>query len=210
MLKNTGNIIKEHIRNNRFFYLSLFIFYIAGIILGAASVNDLDYQQKDEMVTFFNGFIKLLDGNNLSQLNLFKVSLIDNLKLIFLFWVLGFTIIGFPMYYVAIGMRGFSTGFSSGIIMGVLGTKGILISTICFVPKEIILVPCLAAMGVNGIKLSWNMLKTWLKKSGSKGGEFREKFTPYSITAVFFTFISIIATLIEAFVSSGLLKFLHV
>lgn len=208
MLKKTSNIVKEHIKKNKFLYLSLFLFYIAGIFLGAASVNDLDYQQKDEMVTFFNGFIKLLDADNLSQLNLFKMSLIDNIKLVILFWILGFTVIGFPMYYVVIGMRGFSTGFSSGIIMGVLGTKGILISAICFVPKEAILVPCLIAMGVNGIKLSANLLKTWFAKSGLKDEKVKH-FMPYNFAAAFFSLFILAATLVEAFICSGVLNLMN-
>lgn len=210
MLKKTGNVIKDHIKNNKIMYLSLFLFYILGIILGAASVNDLDFQQKDEMVTFFNGFLKLLDNDNFSQLNLFKTSLLDNLKLVALFWLLGLTVIGVPMYYIAIGMRGFSTGFSSGIIMGVLGTKGVLISSICFVPKEIILVPCLIALGVNGIKLSGNFFKNWLKKNGLQDTGIKQKILPYSFVAAFFSFFILLATLVEAFLSSGALKLIKI
>ncbi|MDF2985594.1 MAG: stage sporulation protein [Eubacterium sp.] len=209
VIKKIGNVIKDHIKENKFTYLSLFLFYIVGIILGAASVNDLDYQQKDEMVTFFNGFLKLLETNDFSRITLFQMSLLDNLKIIVLFWLLGFTVVGFPMYYIVIGMRGFSTGFSSGIIMGVLGTKGIIISTLCFVPKEIIMVPCIIALGVNGIKLSRNILKSWLKRSSLKTGGVKQKIMPYSFVAGFFSTFILFATIIEAFISSGALKLLN-
>ncbi len=210
MLKNTGKVIKDYIKNNKIMYFSLFLFYMVGIVLGAASVNDLDFQQKDEMVTFFNGFLKLLDNDNFSQINLFKTSLLDNLKLVGLFWLLGLTVIGVPMYYVIIGMRGFSTGFSSGIIMGVLGTKGILISSICFVPKEIILVPCLLALGVNGMKLSGSFFKTWLKKDGFQDMGVKQKIMPYNFVAAFFSFFILLATLVETFLSSGALKLIKI
>ncbi|OPX43641.1 stage II sporulation protein M [Ruminiclostridium hungatei] len=209
MFKKTGNVVKEHIKNNKFLYLSLFLFYIIGICLGAASVNDLDFQQKGEMVTFFNGFVKLLDTNDFDKLDLLKITLLDNTKLILLFWVLGFTVVGFPVYYAVLGMRGFSTGFGSGIIMGMLGTKGILISTICFVPKEIILVPCLVALGVNGIKLSGAVFKTWLKRSGSGYDGIKQKIGPYNFVAAFFSFFILLTTLIETFISSGALKLLN-
>lgn len=210
MIKKIGNIIKEHIKGNWILYISLFFFYIIGICIGAASVKDLDYQQKDEIVTFFNGFTKLLETNNFSQFNLLKITLIDNIKLIVLFWLLGFTVIGFPMYYVIIGMRGFSTGFSSGIIMGVLGTKGIYISAVCFVPKEAVLVPCLIALGINGIKLSGNILRSWLKKSTPGDSRFKQRFLPYSFVAAFFSFFILLATFIEAFISSGALKLINI
>lgn len=210
MLKKIGSLVRDHIRDNKFTYLTLFLFYITGICLGALSVNDLDYQQKDEVVTFFNGFIKLLDTSNFSQTALFKMSFIDNVKLILLFWLLGFTVIGFPMYYVIIGMRGFSTGFSSGIIMAVMGTKGIFISSICFVPKELILVPCLIALGVNGIKLSGGLFRTILKKQGTKEVEVKQRIFPYSFVAAFFSVFILISSLIEAFISAGALKILNI
>ncbi len=209
MLQKTGKVITDHIRDNKFTYLSLFIFYIIGICLGAASVNDLDYQQKGEMANFFNGFLKLLDNSNLNQISLFKTSLLDNFKIIVLFWVLGFTVIGFPMYYVVIGMKGFSTGFSSGIIMGVLGAKGVLISTACFLPKEIIVIPCFIAIGVNGIKLSRSILITLVKKSAARDSGLKQRILPYSFVAGFFSLFILFATILEAFISSGALRLLN-
>lgn len=209
MIQKIGKVITDHIRDNKFTYLSLFIFYIIGIFLGATSVNDLDYQQKDEMANFFNGFIKLLDTSSLNQISLFKTSLLDNFKIIALFWFLGFTVIGFPVYYVVIGMRGFSTGFSSGIIMGLLGTKGVLISVSCFLPKEIIVIPCLMAIGVNGIKLSRSILAGRLKKSMVKEAGLKQRILPYSFVAGFFSLFILLATILEAFISSGALKLLN-
>lgn len=208
MFKKIGSIIRDHLRDNKFTYLTLFLFYVIGVCLGALSVNDLDYQQKDEVVTFFNGFIKLLDTGNFSQAALFKMSFVDNIKLILLFWLLGFTVIGFPMYYVIIGMRGFSTGFSSGIIMAVMGTRGIFISSICFIPKELILVPCLIALGVNGIKLSVGLLKIIFKKQGAKEVEVKQRILPYCFVAAFFSVFIFFSSLFEAFISAGALKLL--
>ncbi len=208
MIQKIANVIKDHIKDNKFTYLSLFLFYILGIVLGAMSVNDMDYQQKDEMANFFSGFLKLLDNSNVNQITIFKMSLLDNLKIIVIFWLMGFTIIGFPLYYIAIGMRGFSTGFSSGIIMGVLGTKGIIISSVYFLPKEIIAVPCLIALAVNGIKLSKSMIRGWLKKTVSKEAGIKQKIVPYSFVTGFFSVFIFIAILFEAFISAGALMIL--
>lgn len=208
LIQKIVKVFKDHIRSNKYTYLSLFVFYIIGIVLGAVAVNDLDYNQKDEMSKYFNGFLKLLNSSEVNEISLFKISLLDNLKIIALFWLLGFTVIGFPVYYIVIGMRGFSTGFSSGIIMGVLGNKGIIISTICFLPKEIIVIPCLIAIGVNGIKLSRGIIKNLLKKSVKKEDSIRQRIGPYSFVTVFFSLFILVATIFEAFISSGALKIL--
>lgn len=209
MIQKIIDIITNHIRDNKFTYFSLLIFYIIGIVLGSTSVNDLDFQQKNDITKYFNVFLKLLNGNKVNQISLFKISILDNLKIIALFWLLGFTVVGVPIYYVVIGMRGFTTGFSSGIIMGVLGTKGIIISIICFLPKEIIVIPCLIALGVNGIKLSRGILKKWLKKSELKEIGVKKRMVPYSFVTVFFSFFILIAIIIEAFISTGALKILN-
>lgn len=209
MLQKITNVITNHIRDNKYTYLSLLIFYIIGIVLGAISVNDLDFQQKNDITKYFNVFLKLLNSNEVNQISLFKISLLDNLKLIALFWILGFIVVGIPIYYVVLGMRGFITGFSSGIIMGVLGTKGLVISTICFLPKEIIIIPCLIALGVNGIKLSRTILKNWLKKSIIKENEIKQRVGPYSFVTAFFSFFILLAIVIEAFISTSALRILN-
>ncbi len=208
VIQKIGNVIKDHVKNNKYTYLSLFIFYIVGIVLGAFAVNDLNFQQKGEMSNYFNAFLKLLNNSEVNELSLFKISILDNIKIIVLFWILGFTVIGFPVYYIVIGIRGFTTGFSSGVIMGVLGTKGIIISTICFLPKEILVIPCLIALGVNGIKLSKGILKNWLKKPLTNDNRVKQKIGPYSFVTVFFSLFIILATIFEVFISSGTLKIL--
>jgi len=208
MLQKIEKVIKDHIKDNKYTYLSLFLFYIIGISLGAIAVNDLDFQQKDEMTKYFNGFLKLLNSSEVNKISLFKLSLLDNFKIIALFWILGFTVIGIPIYYIIIGMRGFTTGFSSGIIMGVLGTKGILISIICFLPKEIIVIPCLIALGVNGIKLSRGILKNWFRKSMKNENGVKQRICPYSFVTVFFSLFIFFATIFEVFISSTALNIL--
>ncbi|PYG87597.1 stage II sporulation protein M [Ruminiclostridium sufflavum DSM 19573] len=207
--KNFGYIIKNHLKSNKHTYIGLFLFYIIGVILGAFAVNDLDFQQKDDMTKYLNGFLKILNSDEINRISLFKISLSDNFKLLVLFWGLGFTVIGIPVYYLIIGMRGFTTGFSSGVIMGVLGTKGIFISAFCFLPKEIIVIPCLIALGVNGIKLSRGILKSWLKKSIKDENGVMQKIGPYSFVTVFFSIFLFLATIFETYISSGTLFFLN-
>jgi stage II sporulation protein M len=176
--------------------------------LGSFAVNDLDLQQKDDMTKYLNGFLKLLNSNEVNRMSLFKMSLIDNFKIIAVFWILGFTVIGIPIYYIIIGMKGFTTGFSSGVIMGVLGVKGIMVSTICFLPKEIIIIPCIIALGVNGIKLSRAIFRAWMKKTNKDENVIAQKIGPYSFLTIFFSIFLFFAALFDAYISSGTLNIL--
>lgn len=208
MFQNTITSAKYHIKSNKYTYLSLFLFYIIGIVAGSMAVNQLDYQQRGEMTNYFNGFLKLLNGSEINGLALFKISLLDNLKVILLLWFLGLTVIGIPVFYLVIGMRGFCTGFSSGVIMSVLGFKGILISVVCFLPKEVIILPCLIVIAVNGIKFSKSIFMNWVKRSVRIEDRFRNRIVPYSFGTVFFSIFIFVTTLLEAFFSPGALKIL--
>lgn len=209
IIKKTVGVIKEHIKNNKFTYLSLFLLYITGIVFGAFAVNDMDFQQLQDISKYFNGFLKLFDSSQINQLSLFKISILDNIKVIVMFWLLGFTVIGFPLYYIVICIRGFCTGFSSGVIMGILGAKGIMISSICFLPKEIIIIPCLIAIGANGIKLSRAILRSCIMKTDKKEDGIKQRIIPYSFVTLFFSIFIFAATLFDAFISPSALKILN-
>lgn len=208
MIHKTANVVKEHIRDNKYTYLSLFIFYIIGIVAGALAVNELDYHQKTEMTTFFNDFLKLLNSDNVNGVSLLKVSVLDSLRIIILFWLLGITVIGFPVYYLTLGMKGFSTGFSSGIVMGVLGEKGILVSVFCFLPKEILTIPFIIALGVNGIRLTKGIFKNWIKKPVKKEDTLKSKFLPYCFVTVFFSLFILFMTIMDAIIAPFTLRLL--
>ncbi len=208
MIHKTASVVKEHLRDNKYTYLSLFVFYIIGIVAGALSVNELDYHQKNEMTAFFNGFLKLLNSDNVNGISLLKISILDSMRIIILFWLLGVTVIGLPVYYLTMGMRGFSTGFSSGIVMGVLGEKGILVSVFCFLPKEILTVPFIIALGVNGIRLTKGIMKNWIKKPVKKEDTLKTKFMPYCFVTIFFSLFILVMTILDAFIAPFTLKLL--
>ncbi|QNU65336.1 stage II sporulation protein M [Ruminiclostridium herbifermentans] len=208
MIHKIGRVIQVNIKENKYTFLGLFLFYILGIILGAFAVNDLDLQQQDDMTKYLNGFLKLLNNNELNRMSLFKMSMIDNFKTIAVFWALGFTVIGIPIYYIMIGMKGFTTGFSSGVIMGVLGVKGIMVSAICFLPKEIIIIPCIIALGVNGIRLSRTIFRAWIKKANKDENIIAQKIGTYSFLTIFFSIFLFFAALFDAYISSGTLNIL--
>lgn len=208
MIHKTASVVKEHIRDNKYTYLSLFIFYIIGIVAGSLTVNELDYHQKTEMTTFFNDFLKLLNNNNVNGISLLKISLLDSIRVIILFWLLGVTVIGLPVYYLTIGIRGFSTGFSSGIIMGVLGEKGVLVSIFCFLPKEILTIPFIIALGVNGIRLTKGIVKNWIRKPVKKEDTLKFKFLPYCFVTSFFSLFILVMTILDAFIAPFTLRLL--
>jgi len=72
------------------------------------------------------------------------------------------------LYISSCWYKGFITGFTSGFIIYIMGFKGVLFTFLTILPKEIIMVPCIIALGVNGIKFSLNIVKDKSAKQMSK------------------------------------------
>jgi stage II sporulation protein M len=163
-----GKMLLMHLKNNLKIYCLLLLALIVGVSAGAFTVNGLNTMQRDELSHYFQGFIQLLDNQNVDSNELLKIALLENTKIIIILWVLGVSIIGIPFIFVLVGIRGFITGFSSGFIIKSIGLKGILFTIFSLLPKEIIIIPCIIALGVNGVNFSLNIIKSKSKKHLSK------------------------------------------
>lgn len=205
MISKIFSMIVKHIKNNLNTYFALLLTFIIGLSAGAFTVNGLSTMQRDELTNYFQGFLQLLDSQSLDSGELLKVSLVENIKIISVLWILGVTIIGIPFIYIIIGIRGFITGFTSGFIIEALGMKGILFTIFGILPKEIIIIPCIIALGVNGINFSLNIIKSRSIKHLSKES-LRTNFLAYCFATVFYSCIVMGGILLEVYITPVLIK----
>ena len=205
MVKQLQNLMKEHVDTNRNAYLFLLMAFILGVSAGAFTVNGLSTMQQDDLSNYFQGFMQLFNNQNMKSSDLFSIALLENIKLIGLLWILGVSIIGLPFIFLIMGVRGFITGFSSGFIIRALGMKGLLFSGFALLPKEIIIVPCLIAIGVNGINFSMRITKNKSIEVNKKSG-LKTAFVTYCLVTALFTCIILAGILFDAYVTPILLR----
>lgn len=198
-------MLTMHVKNNGNTYFMLFLAFLVGLSAGAFTVNGLNTIQHDELLHYFQGFLQLLDSQSLDAGELLKVSLFENIRIILVLWILGVSIIGIPFIYLIIGVRGFITGFSSGFIIEALGTKGVLFSLFTLLPKEIIIIPCIIALGVNGINFSLNIIKKKSIKSIWKEN-LRTSFFAYCFVTMFYSCFIMGGILLEVYITPVLIK----
>lgn len=199
MFKKFRETIGKHLKNNSNRYFFLLIAFVIGIAAGAFTVNGLSALQKEELNNYFQGFLQLLDDQPVNSEELLKISLLDNAKLVLVLWLLGVSIIGIPFIFVVMGIRGFVTGFTSGFIIKTLGLRGVLFTVLALIPKEIFVIPCIIALGVNGINFSLNIIKNKSKKHLSKES-LKSNFAAYCFTTLFFCIILFMGILVEVYI----------
>ena len=204
MFKKLKDDITAHIENNRNSYFFLLLTFVLGVSAGAFTVNGLSVIQRDELNNYFQGFLQLLNNQTIEGSELFSYGLVENMKLVGLLWLLGLTIIGIPFIFLIISVKGFIIGFSSGFIINALGIKGLLFSAFSLLPKEIIIVPCLIAIGVNGIRFSIYIARRKSTNEISKG--IKTSFISNCLVTVLFTCIILVGIALDAYVTPVMVR----
>ena len=201
MLSKARDVLAKHFRNNIKTYFFLFMTFVAGVSAGAFTVNGLSTVQREELKYYFQGFLQLFENQKIDNVELLKVGLMDNLKIVGMLWILGVTIIGVPFIFIIIGIRGFITGFSSGFVIGTLGGKGVVFTLLALLPKELLIIPCIISLGVRGINFSQNIIRKKSKHHHTSKGSLKTRFLAYCMVTLFFTCFIFIGVFLEAYIT---------
>jgi len=207
LISKIQDTISSHIKQNLKTYFFLFMTFIIGVSAGAFTVNGLSKIQSNELKNYLQGFLQLLGNHRIDSTELFRIALFENAKIILALWIMGVTIIGIPFIFVAIGIRGFITGFSSGFVIQAIGTKGILFTLLALLPKEALIIPGFIALGVNGINFSLNIIKSKSIKHISRNN-LKTNLLSYCGITMFYSCFIFLGVLIEAYISPVFIRLL--
>lgn len=199
---NKLSFITNHIMNNLTKYLSICTVFIIGIIIGVIFVKNIGENQKSELVNYVNNFTNLLrQTNEIDSSNLLRSCLTKNLILAISLWFIGSTVIGFPIVYLIIGVRGFLLGYTISVMTFVLGASKASLFCICsLLLQNVISIPAIFAIAVSGIKVCISIFKD-KRKENIKIEIFR-----HTIFCAIMLGVLIFACFVEAYISSNLLK----
>lgn len=205
MFSRIKELILTHIRNYSKRYFFLLIAFIIGVSAGAFTVNGLSSLQNEELGNYFQGFLKLFDNQQVKSGELLQIAALENLKLVLALWILGVSIIGIPFIFVLISVRGFITGFCTGFIIKAMGINGVLFVLCSILPKEIIIIPCLIALGVNGVNFSLNIIRNRSARQLSKEG-LKSTLFSYCFVTLFYSVFIFFGILIETYIVPVLMR----
>ena len=156
-----GIVLYNHIKNNKRGYFIISILFFVGLIIGVLFINNMNDTKLEEINDYFKNMINNIKSyENINFILLFKQSIISNFIIIIFVWFGASTIIGIPIVYGTIVLKGFSIGYTISSIIVCFGIgKGILISLSIMLLHNIIFVPALLGVGVSGIKLYQSIMK---------------------------------------------------
>lgn len=194
--------IKTHIQYNKKQYLLVSIIFLIGLIIGVTFINNIDTSSSENISGYILNFIEALKTDyQIDKINLLKSSIINYLIVAIIIWFMGSTVIGIPIVYLIVAFKGFSLGYTISCILITLGTgKGILFSIASLFFQNIIIIPCILAIAVSGIKLYSSIMKDKRREN------IKIEILRHTMFSLFITAMLIVASFIEVYISGNLLS----
>ena len=104
--------VKNKLYEQKKIYLSVIVTIILGILLGIIYNLILSKSDHTLISNQLNAFFDSIKKNDINYLSMLINSLIGNLSLVILIWLLGISIIGLPLIYILCFGKGFLLSFS--------------------------------------------------------------------------------------------------
>ena len=195
-----ANVLVQHIKDNLKSYLLVAMILLIGIVLGVLFVNNLQEQQSQEVQSYVDEFvISLQNGTSIDTGKLLRNSIKNNLILVLVMWFAGSTVIGIPIVLGVIWYRGFCLGYTISALIAILGVgKGSLFFATAILLQNLIIIPCMLALAVSGIRLYKSIVKD-KRKENIKG-----KIMKHTMFSVMMLIFLMIASFLETYLSSNL------
>lgn len=99
-------------------YILLLIIFFVGIICGSFCMKKVSETDLEE---YKSSIEETLNNENLDAKKISWSNLCDTLKTIFIFWIVGMSIVGMPILLIYVGYKGFSIGYTIMTIIKILG-----------------------------------------------------------------------------------------
>ncbi|WP_339227908.1 stage II sporulation protein M [Oceanobacillus sp. FSL K6-2867] len=200
MYKNSF-IVWEHIKNHATIYLFMIILFLTGIIFGAVIVNSMGFIQKQDLFFYLERFFgQITEGASISKTDILWQSFTYQAKYLLLICILGLSVIGLPIVWVLIFVKGLVIGFSVGFIVNQLGLQGLLLASLSIAPQNILVIPIYIIAGSISMIFSLTLLNRLFSRKNHQ--LLLQPLARYSMIFVMLLVVSLAAALVEAYVSN--------
>ena len=155
---------KQSITNQKKKYLFLTTILIVGIISGIIFIFFISKEDKSLVKTELDTFFNHIKTNQINYLSVFRNSFFTNLLYLFIFWVLGISIIGVPIILFLLFFKGFIFGFNFSSIITNYGLKGILPGIFYQFPHQLLLLIFFVMISFYAINFSVRLFRVLFLK----------------------------------------------
>jgi stage II sporulation protein M len=190
----------EFLQKNSILLICL-LFLIIGIFLG-----NFYYNHTENLGNYFKDYIAefVEIRSNSSFLQILWSSFCEFSAVLFFLFFLGASLFGVVTLPISMLLRGFFQGAISSVLYSEYGLKGIAFNAVVFIPATLGFVIVMLLAGRESVKFSLKISRLTLSSSMPQNlsNDFRE----YSIKYLIFLAFTFASSLLDAIITSGLVK----
>ncbi len=146
--------IIDYIKRYKVTYISVVLIFIIGVAIGICITFKVSQCDKQEIQEYVQTSITNIKSNGINKQEVFKNSLINNLKFLCIVWILGCTVIASFTIYILMIYKGFIFGYIIMIIVSIFGVnEGIKFLIPMIILQNIIFLPIIFLLATSGIRV---------------------------------------------------------
>jgi|SRR5690625_3621584 len=194
------NQINNHFKEHATIYVFMIILFLTGVIFGAIIVNSMNFNQKQDIFFYLERYISQIIAEELiGNQTILMDSFLLHIKSLLLLFLLGLTVIGLPLVWILIFMKGLAIGFSVGFIVNQLGIKGLILASLSIAPQNLLIIPIYIIAGSLSMIFSLTLIGILFNRRVSP--PIIQSFRKYILMFSILLSISFLAALLEAFIA---------
>lgn len=191
----------NHIKTHATIYVFMIILFLTGVIFGAIIVNSMNFVQKQDLYFYLERyFMRMVDDQEVETITVLKSSFFYHAKYLLLLFILGLSVIGLPVVWILLFLKGLVVGFTVGFIVNQLGVKGLLLASLSIAPQNLIIIPIYIIAGSLAMILSLSLLEKLFTRKVSQ--PVLQPLGKYVMLFSLLLLTSIVASFMEAFVAN--------
>ncbi|MFX3617237.1 MAG: stage II sporulation protein M [Sporolactobacillus sp.] len=200
-------LIGQHFKDYRSLYTFITALFLMGIIFGAVVVNSLSYAVRNDLLQYMQNFFGELSNGKIADPHLlFKESLGTDFQNLSLIWILGLSVIGLPVLFILIFVKGMFLGFTVGFLVSQMGFKGFWVAMVSVFPQNLLIIPNDIFLTVVAVACSLKIIRHLLMKVRRE--PLMPQFIGYLVVLLISSGVLAIACAFEAYVSPQLIRML--
>ncbi|SHF58530.1 stage II sporulation protein M [Ornithinibacillus halophilus] len=200
MYKRGTNII-SHFNEHATIYIFMIILFLTGIIFGAILVNSMSFAQKQDLIFYLERFFgRISNEQSIDKVTILKDSFLYHIKFLLILFLLGLSVIGLPVVWVLLFIKGLVVGFTVGFMVNQLQFQGFLLATVSIAPQNIVIIPIYIIAGSLSMIFSISLLNKLFTRKISQTT--LQPFAMYISAFLVLIAFSLSAALIEAYVAN--------
>lgn len=195
------DLVLSHLREFATIYLFMAMLFLTGIIFGAIMVNSMSFIQKQDLFFFLERYFgQIKTEQTMSHIDILKSSFLYHTRYLLFLFILGLSILGLPIVWIILFLKGLVVGFTVGFIVNQLGMNGLFLATLSIAPQNILIIPIYIIAGSLSMIFSLTLLGKLFSRRPSQ-----PIFHPFGRYIMLFTLLwglSFLAAFVEAFVAN--------